>query len=163
MNEHRVFQVRPLAHDDLPKLLALYAHLHLADDPLPAQDQVEAIWGRILRDDSHVYMGGFLGKTLISACNAVVVPNLTRGTRPYAVIENVVTHAEHRRTGAGTKVMRRLIDECIARSCYKIMLMSSAERANVHAFYESLGFDKRSKQAFVLNVKSAKPHAASLR
>ena len=153
MNELKAFQVRPLAPADLPKLLALYAHLHQADDPLPAQEQVEALWGRILRDDSHVYLGGFRGETLISACNAVVVPNLTRGTRPYAVIENVVTHADHRRTGVGTKVMRRLIDECIARGCYKVMLMSSAERASVHAFYESLGFDKRSKQAFVLKVK----------
>jgi ribosomal protein S18 acetylase RimI-like enzyme len=114
---------------------------------------LEAIWRRILRDDSHIYMGGFLGETLISACNAVVVPNLTRGARPYAVIENVVTHAAHRRTGAGTKVMRRLIDECIARACYKIMLMSSADRDSAHGFYESLGFDKKSKQAFVLKVK----------
>jgi GNAT superfamily N-acetyltransferase len=153
MNEHRNPQVRPLARGDLPKLLALYDHLHRADDPLPAHEQVEAIWARILRDECHIYMGGFLGETLISACNAVVVPNLTRGARPYAVIENVVTHAEHRRTGAGTKVMRRLIDECIARGCYKIMLMSSADRANIHAFYESLGFDKQSKQAFVLKVK----------
>jgi len=153
MNELRVIQTRPLAYDDLAKLLALYDHLHRTDDPLPAQEQVEAIWVRILSDDSHLYMGGFLGETLISACNAVVVPNLTRGTRPYAVIENVVTHAEHRRTGAGTKVMRRLIDECIARGCYKIMLISSADRDSAHAFYESLGFDKKSKQAFVLKVK----------
>ena len=152
MNEHRNPEVRTLAHGDLPKLLALYAHLHRADDPLPAQEQVEAIWGRILRDECHVYMGGFLGEMLVSACNAVVVPNLTRGARPYAVIENVVTHADHRRTSAGTKVMRRLIDECIARGCYKIMLMSSVDRASVHAFYESLGFDRKSKQAFVLKV-----------
>ena len=153
MNEHRNHEVRPLARGALPKLLALYAHLHRADDPLPTHEHVEAIWVRILSDDSHVYMGGFLGETLISACNAVVVPNLTRGTRPYALIENVVTHADHRRTGVGTKVMRRLIDECIARGCYKLMLMSSTERANVHAFYESLGFDKKSKQAFVLKMK----------
>jgi GNAT superfamily N-acetyltransferase len=142
-----------LAHGDLPRVLALYAHLHRTDDPLPVHEQVESIWVRILDDDSHVYMGGFLGEALISACNAVVVPNLTRGARPYAIIENVVTHGEHRRTGAGTEVMRRLIDTCIARGCYKIMLMSSADRANVHAFYESLGFDKQSKQAFVLKVK----------
>ena len=153
MNEHRVFQVRPLAHDDLPKLLALYAHLHGADNPLPAHERLDEIWGRILRDDSHVYMSGFLGETLIGACNAVVVPNLTRGARPYAVIENVVTHAKDRRTGAGTKVMRRLIDECIARGCYKIMLMSAADRDSAHEFYQSLGFDKKSKQAFVLKVK----------
>ena len=153
MTEHRNLHVRPLAHGDLPKLLALYTHLHGTDDPLPAHEQVDAIWARILRDDSHVYMGGFLGETLISACNAVVVPNLTRGARPYAVIENVVTHAEHRRTGAGTKVMRRLIDECIARGCYKIMLISSTDRDSAHVFYESLGFDKKSKQAFVLKVK----------
>ena len=153
MNSTAVFHVRPLARDDLPKLLALYAHLHRADDPLPAQAQVESIWDRILRDECHVYLGGFLGEELISACNAVIVPNLTRGMRPYAVIENVVTHADHRRTGLGSKVMRRLIAECIARRCYKIMLMSSADRAGIHAFYESLGFDKKAKQAFVLKVK----------
>jgi hypothetical protein len=33
------------------------------------------------------------------------------------------------------------------------MLMSSADRANVHAFYESLGFDKKAKQAFVPKAK----------
>lgn len=109
--------------------------------------------GQLFLDDSHIYMGGFLGETLISVCNAVVVQNLTRGARPYAVIENVVTHADQRRTGAGTKVMQRLIDACIARDCYEIMLMPSMDRANVHAFYESLGFDKQSKQAFVLKVK----------
>jgi hypothetical protein len=41
MSPHPPFHVRPLAYDDLAKLLALYAHLHRADDPLPAQKQVE--------------------------------------------------------------------------------------------------------------------------
>jgi hypothetical protein len=31
--------------------------------------------------------------------------------------------------------------------------MSAADRESSHAFYESLGFDKKSKQAFVLKVK----------
>jgi hypothetical protein len=33
------------------------------------------------------------------------------------------------------------------------MLMSSMRRAEVHGFYESLGFDKRSKQAFVITAR----------
>jgi GNAT superfamily N-acetyltransferase len=142
--------VRELGPGDLDALLALYRHLHAADDPLPERPRVQAIWRSIQSDPSQIYLGGSVAGELVSACNAAVIANLTRGARPYAVIENVVTDASHRRRGIGAAVMRELLQRCWARDCYKVMLMSAMHRAEVHAFYESLGFDRTAKQAFVI-------------
>ncbi len=145
-----VVAVRDLGLTDLESLLSLYRHLHPHDDPLPERARVEEIWSAIVRDPSHLYLGAFVDESLVSACNAVVVPNLTRGARPYAVIENVVTDPNFRRRGIGSRVLRALLERCWERRCYKVMLMSGVGRAEVHAFYESLGFERNAKQAFVI-------------
>lgn len=36
--------IREIQESELADLLRLYGHLHAPDDPLPAQDAVEAIW-----------------------------------------------------------------------------------------------------------------------
>jgi GNAT superfamily N-acetyltransferase len=145
--------IRDLGRDDLDSLLSLYGHLHEHDDALPERSEVERIWASILRDPAQVYLGAFVGNTLVSACNACVVPNLTRGARPYAVVENVVTHASHRQRGIGARVLRELLERCWARKCYKVMLMSGMSRAEMHGFYAALGFDKNAKQAFVITAR----------
>jgi predicted GNAT family acetyltransferase len=145
--------IRRLVHGDLDALLSLYSHLHEKDEAMAHREQVEAVWSRILGNDDQLYFGGFVRGELVSACNAAVIPNLTRGTRPYALIENVVTHADHRRQGIGSEVMTTLVNECVRRGCYKIMLMSSVSRTIAHEFYAQLGFDNKAKQAFVLSVK----------
>jgi GNAT superfamily N-acetyltransferase len=141
------FATRDLAHSDLHALLALYRHLHAGDDPVP--DTIGSIWDRILRDPSQIYLGAFVGDLLVSTCNASVVPNLTRGGRPYAIIENVVTDAAYRRRGIGSSLMRELLARCWARRCYKVMLLSATMRSDAHDFYVGLGFDNTAKQAFV--------------
>jgi GNAT superfamily N-acetyltransferase len=143
-------EIRTLDRGDLDGLLALYRQLH-TDDAIPARP--EQIWERIVRDPDLIYVGGFAGGVLVSACNAAVIPNLTRGARPYALIENVITHAEYRRRGIGSAVIRDLVARCLGRGCYKIMLMSGAARAEAHRFYESLGFDRNAEQAFVIRVR----------
>jgi GNAT superfamily N-acetyltransferase len=141
--------IRELLVSDLDPLLALYAELHPDDEPLPARARVEAIYSGMLRDPSQIHLGAFSEGTLASACSATVIPSLTRGARPYALIENVVTGARFRRRGLASAVMRRLIDMCWERDCYKVMLMSALRRTEIHGFYDALGFE-RSKQAFVM-------------
>jgi GNAT superfamily N-acetyltransferase len=145
--------IRDLGRNDLDSLLVLYRHLHTQDDALPGGNEVKRIWDGIVRDPAQIYVGAFAGDVLVAACNAAVIPNLTRGARPYAVIENVVTDARYRRRGIGASVVRALLDRCWARRCYKVMLMSGASRTEIHGFYESLGFDKKSKQAFVITAR----------
>ena len=147
------FIVRDLTFADLDALIVLYEHLHRRDDPLPSRLLVEQTWQTILDDSSHIYLGGFLGTTLVSACNAAIVANLTRGARPYAVIENVVTAADFRRKGLGSSVLRELLSRCWARRCYKVMLLSGAARSEIHEFYDSLGFDRTAKQAFIITAR----------
>lgn len=141
--------IRPLVAADLDALLALYRQLHPADEALSPALAAET-WARISSDPGQIYLGAFVDERLAAACNAVVVPNLTRGARPYALIENVVTDSRFRRRGLGSELMCALIERCWERGCYKVMLMSSATRDEAHRFYTALGFDGDGKRAFVM-------------
>ncbi|HWA71062.1 MAG TPA: GNAT family N-acetyltransferase [Polyangiaceae bacterium] len=145
--------VRELVAADLDGLLALYQHLHPVDDPLPSGSVVERTWQAILADPAQIYIGGFWHGTMVTACNAAVVPNLTRGARPFAVIENVVTAEGYRRHGFGSAVLQELLARCWALGCYKVMLLSGMARTDVHAFYDANGFDRTAKQAFVITAR----------
>lgn len=141
--------IRDLARSDLDALLALYRDLHASDEPA-SRPQVDATWAAIQRDRAQIYLGAFVGDALVAACNIAIIPNLTRGCRPYAVIENVVTASARRRRGYGAAVLREAVERCWALDCYKVMLMSASGRAAAHEFYEAIGFDRHGKQAFVM-------------
>ena len=83
-------ETRELKGTDLNELLELYSHMHDEDDPLPESKIVEEVWQEI-QDNSHFkYFGVFVNRKLVSSCTLSVIPNLTRGCRPYGVIENRV-------------------------------------------------------------------------
>lgn len=146
--------IREIATHELSSLLALYRHLHERDDPLPSDATVEAVWSEILANPRIKYFGGFVSGTLVTSCTLTVIPNLTRSCRPYGVIENVVTHAAHRRHGWGKAVLSHALDEAWRQHCYKVMLLTGRKDEGTLQFYEQAGFDRHGKQAFV-----AKPAA----
>lgn len=141
--------VRALIEDDLDALLTLYSHLHATDAPLPAREEIERVWRAALTLPGSRYYGAFDGPLLVAACAITVVPNLTRGCRPYAVIENVVTHRDHRRRGHGRAVLTAAMDFAWMQRCYKILLLTGRKDEKVWRFYEGLGFDRHGKIGFV--------------
>ncbi len=144
-----VLHIRPLAAGDLQALLALYQHLHASDDPLPSPARVEAIWADLVADPHNLYLGGFVGDQLVASCVLTTIPNLTRGCRPYGLIENVVTHGAFRQRGFGKAVLQHALQQAWAQGCYKAMLMTGRKDEAVMQFYEGAGFDRHDKQAFV--------------
>lgn len=137
--------LRDLGAGDAGALMALYQHLNAGDAP-PSEAAVHAVFAHPgLR-----HFGLFDGERLIASCNLAVIPNLTRGGRPYGVIENVVTHADHRGHGHGRAVVRRAIAQAWAAGCYKVVLTTSRKDPAIWAFYERCGFDGGDKRAFVL-------------
>ncbi len=76
-----------------------------------------------------------------------VIPNLTQGGTPYALIENVVTDAGHRRRGYGQAVLQAAVAAAWEAGCCKVMLLTGAGDPGTLRFYEGCGFE-RSKTGF---------------
>lgn len=146
--------IRPLAQNDLVSLLILFRDLHKLDEPLPPSEKVERTWSEVLATSRSVCFGGFIGADLVSSSTVTVIPNLTRGCRPYGLVENVVTSSRHRRRGYGSALLRAALSHAWSTGCYKVMLLTGRKDEATFRFYRSAGFDENEKQAFV-----AKPAA----
>lgn len=145
--------IREITSNELPALLALYRFLHAEDDPLPTPKVVEETWSEAMANPRCRYFGGYEGNKLVSSCTIIVVPNLTRACRPYGLIENVVTHGEHRGKGWGKALLSHALLFAWKQGCYKVMLMTGRKDEATLRFYETAGFDRHGKQAFI--AKSA--------
>lgn len=140
-----------LTSSDLDDLLRLYKHLHPEDEPLPARPVVEAVWHDMLALPGHHLLGARRGGELVGSCAIQVVPNLTRGARPYGLIENVVVHPDHRRRGMGARLLEHALDLAWDAGCYKVMLQTGTQNAYTRDFYSRVGFDGGTKRGFVVH------------
>ncbi len=140
--------IREVAAAELPALLHLYTHLNPNDPPLPLNEAAE-IWTPMVQDPNRCVYGAYRENELVAACTLVVIPNLTRGGRPYALIENVVTHADHRRRGYATAVLKHALAAAWTRGCYKVMLLTGSKTEATLRFYENAGFRRGDKTGFV--------------
>lgn len=71
------------------------------------------------------------------------------GTRPYAVLENIVVDPARRGSGCGRFLVQQIEAVCWKHRCTKIMLFSSIFRSAAHEFFCRLGFARDKKTAFV--------------
>jgi GNAT superfamily N-acetyltransferase len=145
----RAMLIQRLNFNHLDEILALYAFLHAEDTPLPKRSIVESLWADILSNPNYRYYGCFIERRLVSSCNLTIVPNLTRGCRSYGLIENVVTHADFRKCGYGKAVLDEALRDAWNAGCYKVMLLTGRKDEATFRFYESAGFDRHEKQAFI--------------
>ena len=140
--------IREAVDADLDALLELYLHLH--ETALPEDGaRLRGAWDSILSDPDHHLIVCDLDGEIVSACACVVIPNLTRGARPYALVENVVTRADRRGRGCATACLSRAREIAVEAGCYKIMLLTGAKDAATLDFYRHAGFDDSEKTAFV--------------
>ncbi len=59
-----------------------------------------------------------------------------------AFLEGIVVDEAYRGKGVGTALAQKFIELAKVKNCYKIVFTSSDKRADVHKFYENLGFSK---------------------
>ncbi len=138
--------IRFAGREDIPRLLALYRHLDAEDRETPVETAV-ANWERLKQYPGSDIAVGFVADEMVATCTLVVVPNLTRGGTPYALIENVVTHAGHRNKGYGKAVLAYAAEAAWRAGCYKIMLLTGSKRPQTLKFYQDAGFEQ-SKTGF---------------
>jgi GNAT superfamily N-acetyltransferase len=152
MSKTNDIAVRHATEADLDGLLDLYKHLSSKDAPLPPRPQVAALWQEIVANPALTYFVAERAGQLVATCNLTIVPNLTRGARPFGVIENVVTHSDFRRRGIARAILDRAVETAREAGCYKVMLLSGVGRTGAHALYEKVGFKKDTKVGFDLRL-----------
>ncbi|KAB1087441.1 GNAT family N-acetyltransferase [Neorhizobium galegae] len=132
------FVIRPARDGDLADLIELYHHLNHDPDPEPALAQER--FAAILAQPGMTVLIGFADGRAAATVTLIVVPNLTRKGAPYALIENVVTHADHRKRGYAGALIRRAMDQAWNDGCYKVMLLTGSTDPATLRFYERCGF-----------------------
>ena len=96
----------------------------------------------------HIIIKEVDGK-IVSSCVCVIIPNLTRGVRPYAFVENVVTHKDYRGRGYASECLAFAKQIAEKENCYKMMLLTGSKKESTLKFYEAAGYNSTDKTAFI--------------
>ncbi len=140
--------IREINNSDYNGLMELYLHLHETD--VPDYETAAKTWEHILADENyHIIVAEEDGK-IVSSCTVVVVPNLTRGVRPYARVENVVTHADYLGKGLATACLDRAREIAVEAGCYNIALLTGSKEESTLKFYENAGYKRGEKTGFII-------------
>ena len=140
--------IREANKNDLNALLELYLYLH--EDSIPNQDEhLENTWKQIMEDKNHHLIVNEVDGKTVSSCVCVIIPNLTRNVRPYAFVENVVTHADYRKKGYASECLDYARTIAKNENCYKMMLLTGSKKAETLRFYENAGYNSSDKTAFI--------------
>jgi len=140
--------IREIEKSDLPELMEIYTYLH--DSAIPAiNNETEALWCKIMNDPNHHIVVGITDNRIISTCVLMIIPNLTHNQRPYALIENVITHPAYRNQGHATQILEYVKSLAVDNGCYKIMLMTGSKKDTTLNFYEHAGYNRSDKTAFI--------------
>ena len=140
--------VREVCENELKDLLELYLYLHETNVP-EVSEHLNKTWETILQDENHHIIVKVIDGKIVSSCVCVVIPNLTRNVRPYAFIENVVTHKEYRGRGYATACLDYAKEIAEKENCYKMMLLTGSKKESTIKFYERAGYNSSDKTAFI--------------
>lgn len=131
--------IRLATRTDLAGLLALYRELRPNDPELPTE-LAEKTLAELLINPNVALIVVEENQQLIASCMLGLIPTLTNGARPFAMIEHVITNNQCRGKGIGTRMLCFAIELAWQKNCYKVMLLSGMQRPEAHRVYEKLGF-----------------------
>ena len=140
--------IREIYESELNQLLELYLHLHETTVP-ETSEHLKNIWNTIIQDKNHHIIVKETDGKLVSSCVCVIIPNLTRNSRPYAFVENVVTHSCYRDKGYATECLNYARSIAESENCYKMMLLTGSKDNSTLDFYRNAGYNSTDKTAFI--------------
>lgn len=144
--------VREIRQKELNELLNLYLYLH--EDSIPEMtEHLSKTWDEIISDKNHHIIVKEVDGKIVASCVCVIIPNLTRGIRPYAFVENVVTNENYRGKGYATECLNYAKEIALKDNCYKMMLLTGSKRESTLRFYENAGYNSSDKTAFIQWLK----------
>lgn len=140
--------IREAVAEDFEAVSRLYAQLNPDDPPVQGPRHREVFEEILAREGLAILLlevdGEVIGATYLN-----LIPNLSRGAQPYAVIENVVIAKERRGQKFGRRLMDGTLERAWAAGCYKAMLQTGSKTPSTHAYYRACGFVDDAKTAYL--------------
>ncbi len=140
--------VREANESDLKEILQLYLYLHETSIP-EESEQLKKTWDSIVNDENHHLIVCEADGKIVASCVCVIIPNLTRNVRPYAFVENVVTHGDYRKKGYASACLNYAKQIAEKNHCYKMMLLTGSKEESTLNFYRNAGYNSSDKTAFI--------------
>ena len=141
--------IRKASAADAQALKTLYFE-HLTNYP-PKEEQDMTKWEYLLekfaQDDNMYLLVLEENGIVVSSVEMAIIESLTHNVRPFAVIENVVTHFEHRNRGYASALLEEAAEIAKQKGCYKISLETGSNKESTLNFYRKNGFEIDAKHA----------------
>lgn len=146
-----MFNIRIANKNDFQTLQELYLNLH-ETEIMPATSETVRLWEEILITPNYYILVGEESGIIVSSVTLIVIKNLTRGMRPYGLIENVVTVPECRNKGYARRLIQKAVEIAKESNCYKLMLLTGSKTESTIRFYLNSGFSNTEKTGFIMRL-----------
>lgn len=134
--------IRKAQNKDADDLKTLYFE-YLTHFP-PKEDQDMQLWKQLLdkfeKDENMHLLVAEEGGKVVSSVQMAIIESLTHNVRPFAVVENVVTHIDYRNRGYASALLKQASEIAKTHNCYKIFLETGSNKESTLNFYRNNGF-----------------------
>jgi len=134
--------IRQAKPEDAQALKILYFEFLTHFPPKEEQDMNK--WAEVIArfeksDDKFLLVVEEDGKA-VSSVQVAIIEGLTHNVRPFAVIENVVTHGDYQNRGFASALLERATEIAREHNCYKVFLETGSNKESTLNFYRKNGF-----------------------
>ena len=117
----------------------------------PKEEQDMELWAekvsQFAQDDKMYLLVVEEDNMAVSAVQVAIIESLTHNVRPFAVIENVVTHGAYRNRGYASALLEKASQIAKEHNCYKVFLETGSNKESTLNFYKSNGFEIDAKHS----------------
>ena len=135
--------IRKAKSTDASRLKELYFE-HLTQYP-PQEEQDMIVWQNLIakfeKDENMYLLVVEEDGKVVSSVQMAIIESLTHNIRPFAVIENVVTHIDYRNKGYASALLNEASKIAKERRCYKVFLETGSNKESTLNFYRKNGFE----------------------
>lgn len=142
--------IRPARLADVGRLLELYRHLAVGDEPTVPLELAQTRFMELTANPDHRVFVAVADDRIVGTFTLVLLSGLSHCGRAHGIVEDVVVSPEQRSRGVGRHMMLLAMRIAASERCYKLALSSHLARGDAHRFYENLGF-RRHGYSFLID------------
>ena len=142
----KMAEIRLAKESDIPRILELYHELSMITTKVEqglstSWDDYRKVFTEISSNPRRALLVAEYDGDVVGTVALYIIPNLSHGATPYALVENLVVNHKYRRRGIGKKLMEYTIARAKQERCHRIELCSSKGRKEAHRLYRSVDFE----------------------